>query len=327
MVYGDLVFLPESLQKIAERTEGWDEWWMDNVEFSIGSLEELETLPETALNGLSELNIAAGEMYDSSMFELDSSWTGNGPQPILRNCQTGEETRLKMPKEADWSFLEHSLPNMKSLTFAVMPITDLEPLRSLPGMKCLNLQFCTKLKDITAINEMNDLEELFLDSTAVTDLEPLRGKTRLRNLSFNSTKITDFSPLADCDFTYAANECGGLCISIDNKNVKDFSFLSACPKFNWMGMGGINPDKYLEAISNSRVIGIFFGTCSQKQFEAFIENHPEIENLHIQGTQITDISILPSLPNLRYVRVSQNMRNALKSLEGLDYSFELDIND
>lgn len=59
------------------------------------------------------MNIAAGEFFDSSQFELGENWNGNGPQPVLRNRETGEETRLKMPKEADWSFLNHSLPNMK----------------------------------------------------------------------------------------------------------------------------------------------------------------------------------------------------------------------
>ena len=194
-------------------------------------------------------------------------------------------------------------------------------------MKSLDLRFCTKLKDITALNEMLDLEELLLDSTAVTDLSPLKGKTKYRNLSFNNTKITDFSALAECDFSYAANECGGLCINIDNKNIKDFSFLAACPKYNWMGMGGINPDKWLQHVENVQICGIYFGTCNQKQFQAFIENHPEIENLHIQGTQITDLSMLPALQHLRYVRISPNMKKALASLEGLDYSFELEINN
>ena len=326
VVYGDLVFLPQSLQSIVERTEGWNEWWQDDVAFSLSSLEELENLPDSALQGVSKLNIAAGELFDSNQFELSENYS-NGPQPVLRNRETGEETRLKMPKEADWSFLNHSLPNMKNLTFAVMPVTDLEPLRSLPGMKSLDLRFCTKLKDITALNEMLDLEELLLDSTAVTDLSPLKGKTKYRNLSFNNTKITDFSALAECDFSYAANECGGLCINIDNKNIKDFSFLAACPKYNWMGMGGINPDKWLQHVENVQICGIFFGTCNQKQFQAFIENHPEIENLHIQGTQITDLSMLPALQHLRYVRISPNMKKALASLEGLDYSFELEINN
>ncbi|MER2183777.1 MAG: hypothetical protein ABTA22_09675, partial [Clostridia bacterium] len=185
----------------------------------------------------------------------------------------------------------------------------------------------TKLKDITALNEMLDLEELNLDNTAVTDLSPLKGKTKLRSLSFNRTKIMDYSPLAECDFSYAANECGGLNIDIDNHNVKDFSFLAACPKFNWMSMGGINPDKWMPHVENAQIFNIFFGACNQKQFEAFIENHPEIEQLHIQGTQITDLSMLPALQNLRYVRISPNMKKALASLEGLDYSFELEINN
>jgi hypothetical protein len=205
------------------------------------------------------------------------------------------------------------------------PITDIEALRPLTGLKILNLNYNQKLKDISAIADMPDLEELQIAATAITSLKGIEGHKRLRCLNLNNLKLKDLSPLAECDYAWA-EACGGMNLSITNDKVTDWSFLSRIPRYDWMGMGGISPDKWLDAVSGSQVRGIYCGSFNQAQLETLLDQHPELEDLHIPNcTKVTDISRLPGMQNLRFVKVSKNMNKAVKSLEGAEYSFQLEI--
>ena len=56
------------------------------------------------------------------------------------------------------------------------------------------------------------------------------------------------------------------------------------------------------------------------------EQHPELEDMHIPwNDRITDLSMLTEMPNLKRVTISHNMEKAVKSLEGKEYRFELEI--
>jgi len=220
----------------------------------------------------------------------------------------------------DLGFLA-GMTGLTNLTLNLEPITDLEALRPLTRLKVLNLSYCSKLKDISAVADMPELEELDLDGTAVTSLEVLRGHNRLISLSLNNLKVTDLSPLADCDYSWA-EEHGGVNLAIDNDRLKDFSFMSAVPRFNWMGMGGINPDKWTDAVSSSRIQGIYSSGFKQDQLERFLEQHPELEELHIQDCrQLKDLSMLANMPNLRYVYAPRKMEG---SIEGTGHSFQVE---
>jgi hypothetical protein len=61
-------------------------------------------------------------------------------------------------------------------------------------------------------------------------------------------------------------------------------------------------------------------------FDQFLDEHPEIEEMNISFNQkITDLSRLTEMRNLRRVQISNDMKKAIKSLEGKEYSFQLDI--
>ena len=65
---------------------------------------------------------------------------------------------------------------------------------------------------------------------------------------------------------------------------------------------------------------------NQKELEQLLEQHPEIDNLHIQyNPKITDLTKLLSMPNLGYVKVSKNMSKAIQSIQGAEIRFQLDI--
>ena len=314
-VYGDLVFVPDSLQDKVQQTNGDGGWWKDGVGFNISGLEDLMSLPEAARAKIDALVIAGDEVYDANRFRLEQ----RGSKVVLINQDSGEEQTLRMGKGIDLAFL-NDLPGLDNLTIGMEPITDIEALRSLTGLKILKLSYCAKLKDISAITDMPDLEELQLDGTGVTSLDSIRGHNKLRCLSLNNLKITDLSPLAECDYAWA-EACGGMSLSIDNTAIKDWSFLSRVPKIEWMGMGGINPDYWMDAVSSSQIRGIYCSSFNQDQLVRFLEQHPEIEELHIQDCrQIRDLSMLAGMPNLRFAFLSDKQ---MKMIEGTDYRFEV----
>ena len=66
------------------------------------------------------------------------------------------------------------------------------------------------------------------------------------------------------------------------------------------------------------------GFQRQKDFETFVSQHPEIEELNISWNgRLTDLSMLPDMPNLKRVQISVGMEKAEQTLEGKTYSFEL----
>ena len=323
--YGEMVFLPDNVKDITGRTEGWDEWWNDDVNFTLSDLAELDTLPDDLLRNITELRIAGGQIYDGNRFDLWDNWERNRPVLYLHDRQTDEQTKVEMPKEPmDLSFLSR-LTGLKKLTLAAQPITDLEALRGMTGLTTLEVPLCTKLTDISAVEGMNDLEILNLYCCPVKSLEPLRGKNRLIDLKLDETNATDLSPLNDCDFSYAA-ECGGLNLSVNNDKIKDFSFMAKVPRFSWMGMGGVNPKKWIDLVDGSQIRGTYPGNLNQQQLDEFVRKHPEILELHIQGCRaVSDLTAVLEMPDLQYLRLSNQMKKAVKSLEGKEYSFRLEI--
>ena len=164
-----------------------------------------------------------------------------------------------------------------------------------------------------------------LGHTAVKSLEGISKLKKLRALDMNGLAVTDLNELGQCDFTYAA-ENGGMDLKTDNRKIEDFSFLSAIPGIAWAEFADISPDKWLDAASQTKIHGIYCNGFNQEQLVRFLEEHPEISELHIPYCEkVTDLSMLPGMENLQYVKISQNMKKAVKSLEGLEYSFQLQI--
>ena len=98
--------------------------------------------------------------------------------------------------------------------------------------------------------------------------------------------------------------------------------------FDWLGLGGTDPKYWKDEVRNAQIRGIYANKFTQKTLEEFLDAHQEIENLHIPWSdKVTDLNCVLELPNLRYLKISKNMKRAIKSLEGKEYSFELQIDE
>ena len=73
------------------------------------------------------------------------------------------------------------------------PVRDLSPLAGCP-IETLSLQNCRQLTDFTSLSQLKVLTGLHLQSTFISNLEPLRG-SRLRFLFLNGTTVASLEPL------------------------------------------------------------------------------------------------------------------------------------
>lgn len=85
---------------------------------------------------------------------------------------------------------------LEELNLTGNPIGSLSFLASYPTLKSLNISdtLVTTIPELTQLQ--NNLEELFLSATKVTDISSLRFYHRLKNLDLTGTKIQDVSVLS-----------------------------------------------------------------------------------------------------------------------------------
>jgi Leucine-rich repeat (LRR) protein len=328
-VCGNMVFLPEELKQQAQQVEQWDGWWNNNADFQAESIEELQNLPDELLASIERLQIFGDGVYDWSRYGLSNQWDNKKKKevPYLWDNETQEGTPLEPGTGIDLSFLS-KMTGLKELILGAQPMSDLEAVRPLKQLNYLNVKFCENLKDISAVADMPELERLSLELSGIKSIEGIGELKKLKELNLNGTDITDLSPLNDCDFSYGEQNGGiNLQLGINTKKTKDWSVLGKIRNYDWLNLNDADPKLWAEHVSGAQIKGIFInGFKNQKQFEEFLDAHPEIEQLHIQfDQQITDLTKVLELKNLRYLRVSNNMKKAIKSLEGKEYSFQLQI--
>ncbi len=322
IIFGDLVPVPENLQGIAEKTDGSGEWWEHDVRFTPESLEELGILPPAVKAGIREIKIIGDGIYDDSEYFLETRWIKvNGKNRLVAGPRHRDEqdiTQVQTGTMTDLSVLE-GMENLETLKVGMQPLTSLAGIEKYRNLRTATFCCCYDLEDITALFRLDNLEQLDLEGSGVKSIEGISGMKPLRWLSLNNTEVTDLSPLAGM-----AN-LEGLCVT--NDKIKDFSPLGTIPRFNSLEMGGIDSSKWANALNGVKVEKLrAHNFKSQKDFEAFMAEHPEIEELGIPDNgKITDLGCLAEMPNLRRVAVSGDMKKAIRSLEGKEYRFQLEI--
>ena len=108
-----------------------------------------------------------------------------------------------------WSTLHGKHPNHSSEEFALLKycrnllaldlghnnLTDISFLRSMPRLRVLILGENQRLRDITEIGSLRNLEYLELFTCGITDISPLVNLTRLMDLNLANNRVQDWRPL------------------------------------------------------------------------------------------------------------------------------------
>ena len=163
------------------------------------------------------------------------------------------------------------------------------------------------ISDLTGLELATNLTGLFLgdayaddvsiNSNSVSDLSPLEGLTKLRDLRLQSNNISDLSPLAELTNLESLflndnaieniSSLAGLTalhdLQLENNNITDISVLAGLTRLRWLHLSG-------NAISDISVVAGF----------------TNLEWLRLSDNTITDISALAGLINLESLNLDHN---------------------
>jgi hypothetical protein len=158
--------------------------------------------------------------------------------------------------------LQH-LRYLESLSLQGNEVTDISPLKALTGLTGLRLDGNYELRDISALQNLTRLENLFLDMTKLSDISVLENLVNLRRLEFDINQVSDISALrnlTDLEF-----------LSFERNQVSDISALANLTRLRLLD------------ISENEVSDI-----------SALQNLTSLERLRIRGNRVTDISALVS---------------------------------
>ena len=304
-------------------------WEMDDLDFSLLSLEELDTLPKALLRRVNRLCIAGDTVVDPERYDIWENWDNNKPTPILHDRNTGEETALNPGLIENVDTLA-ALTGLKELQLYYQPLESLDGIQVFSELERLNAAYCDRLTDASAAFTLQNLHGFNIRITAVNSIQGIQNLPQLEQIDLFRTEVTDLSPLKKCDFHFAA-ERNGLTLQLeangDRLNYENLDALSVIPRFDWLCLNGIDAASWIPYIESAPIRG-FSATdaFNDETFSSFIQSHPDLEELHIPwNEEIRDLTGLLNMPNLRYVKVSFPMSEAIRSLEGQSYGSELEI--
>lgn len=305
-------------------------WEMDNMEFSLLSLDELETLPKALLRRVSCVCIMGDQVVDRDRVDIWEDWghrdeNGN-PTLLLHDRETDETTPFAPGVITELEDLS-ALTGLRRLYLYGQPLENLNGIQIFDALEEFSAQGCTMLTDASALFALPSLRGVDLKFTAVDSIQGVQNLRELEWLDLTNTRVDDLTPLEECDFS-AAYEHGGLGLSLNELSLdaEDFAALGTVRHFRNLNFTDADPAVWIPALSDCEIesFGAAGDLKSNEDLAAFAADHPELRNLWLGWMQeITDLRCLAPLENLERVSVNPNMREAIDSLNGVSYGFEL----
>lgn len=302
---------------------GWDN---DYNDLTLLSLDELETMPPAMLRRVTRLCLAGDRVVDADQYHIENRWNGRSEEFLLVDNNTGEETELQTGSLKDLSLLA-PLTGLRDLRIYAQPLESLDGVQDFGELETLDVECCQKLKDPSAAFTLQSLSWLKITNGPLASIQGVQNLTELRMLEFYSTDLKDVSPLAELDSS-ASMDRGGFELSLGGTNCADYSAIGSIPVFRRLDLNSADCSKWLGVLDGREVYSLSAhgSHMDQAQFEALLAAHPELEELQIPyNNEITDLTPLLEMENLRQLLVNRDMKQAVASLDGKDLPFELEI--
>ena len=294
---------------------------------SLESFEELSELEESTLANVKRLCIVGDEIVDLGRYELSDYWDNKGQHVVLRDRESSEERMVELGTMTDLSLLE-PLTGLRNLEIWCQPLESLEGVQHFGELESLQVQDCPKLKDVSAAFTLQGMRSLNFGNCPVESIQGVQNLHSLHSLGIWGTQIRDLTPLRELD-TDEAEHNGGFNLSVGGTNCDDYGPIASIGVFSWLDLNSAEYKRWpdLAEIREIRALTAHNARLDQAALEKLVAAHPELEELQIPyNREITDLTPLLELNNLRYVLVNQqDMAKAIASLQGQSYSFRLEI--
>ncbi|MCR5116588.1 MAG: hypothetical protein K6A97_03675 [Lachnospiraceae bacterium] len=320
--------------------DGLSEDLLLSIDLPMIESDELKNVPLPVLNNIRNLIIAGKYAVSRNHRWVEKRWDEETETDtyFISDNWTGE--KIPLTEEGSLTDLK-DLPQMNRLDYLIV---CMEPLKTLDGidrfkeLSDFEVQNCPKLTDISQIFTFEDLSTLRLDEVGISSISGIENLKKLTWLSLRAEKVNDYSPLGKVDYSYCMEPDEGGWVPHFGLDFYDhfrqyteetYDFISKIPYFDYLNLGEGDYKLWADRIKNTPIRRIDMFNCGfdNDGFKDFIEAHPELEEIDIRwNDDLTDISPVLSLENLRRVVVSDNMRQAIRSV-GNNHDFELEIED
>lgn len=177
-------------------------------------------------------------------------------------------------------------PNLERLSLHETSVENLDALENLRMLKLLYVYSAEILTDIDALSELNMLEYLLLENTAVTSIQPLSKINSLRSVSFEGNSISSFEPLK------AHRQLDSIAIRDNQNKIPDLSFLEGLNYLRGLQL------KYHGDLDLSVLSGL-----------------SALEDLEIYTERINSLNFLKHLKNLKHLFLQGEDRLDLSGIE------------
>ena len=307
-------------------------WEQDNSEFSLLSLDELETLPPALLRRVTSVCIAGDQVVDRDRFDLNEDWEHRNsyghPTLLLHNRETDEQTPLSKGVITNLSMLSE-LTGLRRLFLYGQPLETLDGIQIFSSLDEFSAQGCSLLKDASALFALPDLTGADLKFTSIDSIQGVQNLHELNWLDISNTNVNDLTPLSACDFS-VAYEHGGLGLAFNELELsdEDFAALGSVQRYRTLNFTDADPAVWIPALADCDIesFGAAGDLRSNEDLAALAEAHPELRELWLGWMPgITDLSPLVAMENLERVSIQHDMKEAIASLDGQSYAFRLEI--
>ena len=308
-------------------------WSWDESEITLLSLSELETLPKPILKRVQRVAVLGDILIDLDEGWVESFRDENDNLRWQLHIFDSDEVILLEPGEGVITDINvfGDLENLRELYLYVQPLENINGIQSLSNLERLKLIYCPNLTDVSPAFACQQLQEIDLQGCPVESIQGVQNLPYLISLTISSTQVTDISPLKDVDYSYSEAN-GGFGLGLGATMIEDFSALSNVPVFSFIDLNDIDAPLFVNHLKGVQIKSISICNCFMGRLEEdpdslfaeFCKDHTEIVEMCVSWNQeLTDLTPLLNVTDLQTARVSYDMEDAMLSLEGNEYGFEL----
>ncbi len=301
----------------------------------ISSLEGLQSF-----NKLTSLNVADNSIYDftaiSSLIDLqvlDLSYTGFWDVLLLARNESLESIFIN----GNYS-ISCVDPDAGPFTYSELTSSCLNLISNLvfedPGLQsCVqdmassehwltreeaNLLFCYfyDISSLNGIDQLPNVQYLYLAYNSITDLSPLAGLYQLYHVSLDHNPDVDTGT-----FPYMYN-LGSL--SMAGANLQSLDFITSAPYLSYAYFSD-NAISDLSPLSNLFNLSDLYLSQNQVSDLSPLVSLSSLYNLDIANNLISDLSAIEGLTNLRYIYARENTISNIEPLHNLFFLAYLDL--
>lgn len=171
---------------------------------------------------------------------------------------------------------------------------DLTALAGVTSLQALDLRSCTTITDLHGVEKLTSLTSVATYGTPIANIDALAGHAAMRALSLHDNTVTSLAPLAGMPDLAVLNLRGATAPSAS------FDALRNLTKLSSIDLSRTNI-KSLDVLGASRSLWMLNVMEAKSVTLANLPSWPKITLLHLDGTNVSDVTPIASLSSLEYL--------------------------